>query len=228
MSSRKEKSSGVYRIINLKNNKSYIGSSGNIYRRKQEHFRELGRNKHHNEHLQKAYNKYGKEYFIFEILERNIPNKDLCTKEREYIIKFDTINRNKGYNLDLPTSENYTKNRSEETKEKLRRISLAYIGIDSEEKYNKWKEEQIIKKATPKLGLKKRIVVLDRFTKEYINTYNSIAEATRETNSIEKKVSAVVNKQKYIKSHNGYIFLLEDEYKKNILNQIRPGYSKGN
>lgn len=212
----KSKNSGIYKIVNLVDGKMYIGSSVNIYNRKNAHYSDLRKNIHHNVHLQRAFNKYGEENFKFERIELLIPKENLCTKEREYIIKFDTINRNKGYNLDLPTPENYTKNRSEETKEKLRRISLAYIGIDSEEKYNKWKEEQIIKKATPKLGLKKRIVVLDRFTKEYINTYNSIAEAARETNSIEKKVSAVVNKKKYIKSHNGYIFILEKEYINNM------------
>ena len=59
---------GVYKITNLVNGKVYIGSSVNIKSRKWKHFYSLSHNKHQNQHLQRAYNKYGKENFSFEIL----------------------------------------------------------------------------------------------------------------------------------------------------------------
>lgn len=61
--------SGIYQIRNINNNKLYIGSAVNLIKRKNGHFSALFKNKHENNKLQNAYNKYGKETFIFEILE---------------------------------------------------------------------------------------------------------------------------------------------------------------
>lgn len=36
-----ENSAGIYRIINIKNNKVYIGSTTNLYKRRREHFYQL-------------------------------------------------------------------------------------------------------------------------------------------------------------------------------------------
>lgn len=62
-------SSGVYRITNLVNGKCYIGSAINLVKRKESHFR-----KSTNIHLFYAINKYGKENFLWEVLEE-------CSKE---------------------------------------------------------------------------------------------------------------------------------------------------
>lgn len=60
--------SGIYWILNTINNKIYIGSSKDLYIRKRKHFERLKKGNHTNNHLQNAYNKYGKETFEFEIL----------------------------------------------------------------------------------------------------------------------------------------------------------------
>jgi group I intron endonuclease len=62
------KVSGVYIIKNTINNKCYIGSSNNIYKRNYLHKSKLKRNKHHSIKLQNAYNKYGESVFIIEVL----------------------------------------------------------------------------------------------------------------------------------------------------------------
>lgn len=54
---------GVYKISNSSNGKCYIGSSIDIDRRRLEHFSALLHNKHINQHLQNAYNKYGEGMF---------------------------------------------------------------------------------------------------------------------------------------------------------------------
>lgn len=61
--------SGIYYIENLINNKKYIGQSNNIKDRWRRHISELNKNKHHNDYLQKSWNKYGENNFMFEIIE---------------------------------------------------------------------------------------------------------------------------------------------------------------
>lgn len=70
------KLSGVYEIRNALNNKRYIGSSINIYRRWRDHKRMLNLSVHPNKHLQAAWNKYGEKHFVFKILETCEPIKD--------------------------------------------------------------------------------------------------------------------------------------------------------
>lgn len=58
---------GVYQISI--NNKIYIGSSNNITKRWWTHLNALKNGKHDNKHLQRAYNKYGREQLVFSVLE---------------------------------------------------------------------------------------------------------------------------------------------------------------
>lgn len=75
---------GVYVIYNKKTHKRYIGSSKDIFFRLRVHFSKLKNNKHVNEHLQSAYNKYGAESFDFNILEECL-QLELLNKEQHYI-----------------------------------------------------------------------------------------------------------------------------------------------
>lgn len=61
---------GVYMILCTKNNKKYIGSAKNINKRWQSHKRMLEDKTHHCIKLQKDYDKYGKEFFEYKILEK--------------------------------------------------------------------------------------------------------------------------------------------------------------
>jgi len=59
---------GVYQLRNLEDNSVYIGQTVNFQKRKNRHFSDLKRNDHPNNYLQHAYNKFGKDSFVFEIL----------------------------------------------------------------------------------------------------------------------------------------------------------------
>lgn len=61
--------SGIYKIINIVNNKFYVGSAVNLSRRKARHFSELRNNRHNNKHLQAAWLKYGEKSFVFVVVE---------------------------------------------------------------------------------------------------------------------------------------------------------------
>ena len=82
---------GIYQIRNLKNNKMYIGSSFKLYERMLQHFADLRRNDHENTHLQNAFNKYGEQNFVFEVIE-------FCDKKIQYDIEQYWIDKFKNTN----------------------------------------------------------------------------------------------------------------------------------
>lgn len=79
---------GVYQLRNLVNGKVYIGSTANLttgFRgRKSSHFGLLRHNKHHSDVLQEAYDIYGVDNFIFEIVEECNPESAVI-REQFYI-----------------------------------------------------------------------------------------------------------------------------------------------
>lgn len=114
------KTCGIYKIENIINNKIYIGQSKNIFSRISQHRYDLNNKIHGNKHLQKSWNKHGKENFIFNVICECFP-EELDIKEKEYIIIFDSINN--GYNIkaggaDLEESIEYGKRLARQTYEK--------------------------------------------------------------------------------------------------------------
>lgn len=59
----------IYKIVNLVNDKFYVGSTTNKKVRFREHRKQLRGNRHHCKHLQSAWNKYGEEKFDFRVVE---------------------------------------------------------------------------------------------------------------------------------------------------------------
>jgi group I intron endonuclease len=122
---------GVYQIKNIINNKLYIGSaSGKGFdHRWRSHTDTLNKNIHHNSRLQNSWNKYGKENFIFDIIEECIPEQCLI-REQFYI---DTLNPE--YNIYRIAGSPRGRILSVETK---RKISQSLKGKPlSEERKNK-------------------------------------------------------------------------------------------
>lgn len=75
---------GVYQIRNLKNQKLYIGSSsygGGLSYRWRKHQNLLRINKHHSIKLQRAWNKYGADAFVFEVLLYCDPGRCLINEQ---------------------------------------------------------------------------------------------------------------------------------------------------
>lgn len=96
---------GIYRIINLVNNKCYYGSSKQIEKRLIRHKRELKNSNHINCILQRAWDKYGESNFLFEIVEECDINI-LLEIEQNY------LNLLPEYNIGIKSSggDNLTKN----------------------------------------------------------------------------------------------------------------------
>ena len=76
---------GIYKITNKINNFCYVGQSQRVKKRVAEHFRLLKLNKHPNPRLQNAYNKYGKDNFIWSLEAICEDLRDLDTIENAFI-----------------------------------------------------------------------------------------------------------------------------------------------
>ena len=76
---------GIYKIINIVNNKFYVGSAVDLKRRKTRHFSELRNDKHNNRHLQAAWNKYGEQVFVFVVIEEVASDADLLAAENVWL-----------------------------------------------------------------------------------------------------------------------------------------------
>jgi len=108
--------SGIYGIRNSVNGKWYVGQTIDLNNRKSVHFASLHGRYHHNDHLQSAFLKYGKECFEFYILEE-APITELDIKENEYISVFKSDQRDHGYNIER--GGNNHRVCSDETRQKL-------------------------------------------------------------------------------------------------------------
>lgn len=86
------------------NHKKYIGLTNNIERRRARHFTDLKCNRHDNSFLQKEYNIFGAENFVFNIeFEGNVSSEEIGEKEKYYIKLYDSYkngyNQNEGGNF---------------------------------------------------------------------------------------------------------------------------------
>lgn len=114
--------SGVYIIKNMVNGKFYIGSAVCFYNRWMGHKSSLNRHIHKNPHLQNAWNKYGEDNFIFEILEIVEDTKSLLEREQFWLDKTEAVK--KGYNIRPRAESGFGVKLSDEAKEKIRQRRL--------------------------------------------------------------------------------------------------------
>ena len=137
---------GIYKIRNILNNKCYIGCTKNFEIRYTKHLSSLRNQKGVNKHLQNAWNKYGEENFVFEIIEALDPmedkkelNKVLNIKEQYWVnivkpgYNIRTICVNSNLGLSWKISEKAHENRRKAAKRgKDNHISKAVVLVDLE------------------------------------------------------------------------------------------------
>ncbi len=94
--------SGVYAIVCNGNGKVYVGGSKNTKKRIDIHIGLLNKMKHTNRHLQSAWNIYGKENFIFDVIEY-CNTEEIKAKETFWIKELKSCNIENGFNIGIPT-----------------------------------------------------------------------------------------------------------------------------
>lgn len=197
---KEEIKSGIYQIKNLVNGNIYVGSAVDFKDRWRKHRQDLDKNKHDNEHLQRAYNKYKDENFEFTILEYVEDKTILIKREQHYI---NTLNPE--YNICRIAGSTLGKKHSEDAKKKMSESRKGkYIGKNSsrygkkvsEETKNKMKKAQKgnnYGKKNPMYGKpkpqnagipSKKIICLETGV-----VYNSMSEAGRELKINESLIS---------------------------------------
>lgn len=113
----KEKS-GIYEIFNVVNGKFYVGSTDNFRVRYNRHIAELRGDWHHSYHLQRSYNKYGANKFIFSVIEF-CDIRDLKVREQFYLDETKPFLKDRGYNICPVAYSSRGVKRREESKQKL-------------------------------------------------------------------------------------------------------------
>ena len=197
-------------ILNTYNNKCYVGSTKNFYIRKQKHFRLLLINKHHSNHLQKAYNKYGIDKFIFILLEECEISK-LIERETFWIALKDSLNPKYGYNIGIPQFNGTLKER-EETLLRKRINAHKQFYKDNRITLEEFIQGKRAKDLVERLGSqnKEKVLVFNKTTgiKEY--EFESIVSAATYFKVSQKRISDVCNNRK--DSWVGYIFVKEKDF----------------
>lgn len=168
---------GIYKIENIITDKKYLGSSLNIEKRILRHKNELTKNKHVNTHLQREFNKYGVNFFIFEIVEicnkeevREIEQKylDLIFSDERYYKYYynigklssggDNISFNPNRDLIIQKIKNGLKLRySLETIDEKSKRCDKLLGENNPNFGNKWSDEQKEKMSNYRKGIPSKI-----------------------------------------------------------------------
>src|SRR6266704_98047 len=159
--------SGVYKITNTVNGKFYIGSAKDIDYRWDCHKQYLRGNYHDNPKFQHAWNKYGENIFIFEVLEEVInPTKErLFEREDHYLQLLKPYERNVGYNICSKAAggDNITHNPNRQAF--IDKMKIINHGESNGMFGKKHSEEAVIKQKTKAIGR----YTLDWFVQRYGN-----------------------------------------------------------
>jgi len=111
----------IYRILNTKSNKVYIGSTNRGYHRLDEHKKKLQSGKHVNKHLQSSWDRNGEDSFLFEVIEYVKFENNLIEREQYWLdYYFERFNM---YNIRKTADRNIGIKHSKETLLLLKDIS---------------------------------------------------------------------------------------------------------
>lgn len=217
----------IYKITNSINNKIYIGQTTRPFKDRINDYRRGICN----DHIKNSFNKHGFNNFKFEIIDTAETIDELNNKEIMYITKYDSTNKNIGYNLELggrnsiPSPETLLKMSESHLgiiqSETWINKRIAVAGSDDAKKYGKTKsdiEKKHLSEKSPKFWLGKnrseetkekirqtkkenglsdtfkkkickQVLKIDSVTNEIITIYESTADAGNQNNISQSTIS---------------------------------------
>ena len=188
--------SGIYTITSLIDGKLYVGYGSDMSKRWNRHRTDLFLNKHRNDHLQLAWNKYGASNFVFEVLE-HWDKKYLPSMENYWCNMLDSHNKERGYNKQ-PTGPNGNTTHHADTKRKMSDSwkTRPAITETTREKLRaamvkRYQDNPGIQVKCGKKNGEKSAKKIYRYDGDgnYISEYKSITEAAKELNVVVSVIS---------------------------------------
>ena len=224
-----EKKSGVYVITNTINNKVYIGSTISGFKKRiKEHLYELIKNRHHSDHLQKAYNKYGGDSFEFSVLE--ICDKEIIiVREQFYLDKYKSYQRKNGYNILEKAYNSQGYKHTEETLKLIGEISkkrgVNPISIEAKRQANLGSKKDEAHSLLMSKIHSKKVIQLD-LQGNFVKEWDSMTQAVHSfglhrTNT--SNISKCCNGK--CKSYLGFMWVRKDDYKEDQVYSYNPKFN---
>lgn len=195
---------GIYEIVNIVNNKRYIGLSTNIYGRWRQHINALTSKTHYNAHLQSAWNKYGQDNFQFNIVEQC---EKECLPDREiyWIAYYDSFNN--GYNDTIGGDGANGYIMSDEQRQQISKNNIERFAL----------EENRLKQSIASDHRCTPIYQID-LNGNIVNEWRSIRWAANQLGIRQQDISHAIHHRRHTKTYNGYIWIPKNEYDPNTFN----------
>src|SRR5258706_717986 len=178
--------SGIYRIVCSVTGKFYIGSAVNLQNRWSVHQHFLKKGTHTNSKLQRAWNKYGPESFIFEVIELVLVPELLTAREQYWFDKLKPFG-NKGFNLDRVAGSRLGAKMLPHVKEALRN---AHLGKPAPSRGKKASLETREKMRVYRLGKKHRPETIENMCATRLG--HPVSEKVRNTLGESRKRTYIV------------------------------------
>lgn len=161
----------IYKITNIINGKFYIGSAVDFDKRKKIHLYHLQKNSHHNKILQKAWNKYGIDSFVFEILEISNDRTKIIEREQYYLDLYKPYDIRIGYNICKIAGSWFGNKHTEKTKEIIRLKTKGRSHTEEEKIKMRENHPRLSGKDHPNFGKKLPIEQIEKRTYTFIKNY---------------------------------------------------------
>lgn len=182
---------GVYQVRNLVTMFCYIGQAVNLKGREAAHWSSLKRGKHFNRHLQRSFNKHGKDNFIFEIL-MYCRDEDL-TKYEQMVYDIDKYH-GKTYNIRECVDSSKGVKYSLETRAKMSILAKKRFSDPKNHPFfgRRPSKESIEKNRASNLG---KVATKEQRIKQLKNTPKGVqCHSAKLNNQKVKKIRILINK----------------------------------
>jgi group I intron endonuclease len=189
----------IYKILNIKNNKVYIGSTNRGHHRLNEHKKKLQSGKHTNKHLQSSWDINGENSFLFEIIEYVEFENNLIEREQYWIdYYFERFNM---YNIRKTADRNIGIKHSKETLLLLKDISNKHFKDNGHKSVYEFWLESYGKDIADRKMIDYRIKLSEGSSGEKNPMYGK----TGELNPNIKKIGQFLKDGTFLKEWNGII-----------------------